>query len=114
VSLGFSPFIDGVDNKNANNVATPLVRDDKSFFDMSSALKLDFDQDFTLFESSSTEVNSLITPAPLLHDHQADNNLSIDSFIDFTDDVTFGIETFDSQTGSGSAVFSCDGAGLAA
>lgn len=106
MSLAFPSLFDSADNKNNDNLATHMVRNDKSLSD--------FQSDFLLFENTPLDASHFLAPAPLLHDHDANNTFNLETFIDLADDSTFGTESFDLQTVSGSAVFSCDGAGLAA
>jgi len=131
VSLGLSTslftFDDFIDTKL--NLATPVVRNDKSTLDFVNYLNLEPEQDFELFGSETTatgttssshhlsnndilNLGSLADPSPLLA-HDAGHGLGFASFVDFHDDA-FGAEAHDLQSGTGSAVLSCDGPGYAA
>jgi len=112
------------------NLATPVVRNDKSTLDFVNYLNLEQEQDFELFGSETTatanatsstthlhhininDIGSLADPSPLLA-HDAGHGLGFASFVDFHDDA-FGAEAHDLHSGTGSAVLSCDGPGFAA
>jgi hypothetical protein len=134
VSLGLATSLFNFDDfvvDSKFNLATPLVRNDKSTIDFVNYLNLEPEQDFELFGSETTtnpasaatnnniinshdliSLGSLADPSPLLT-HDAGHGLGFASFVDFHEDA-FGAEAHDLQSGTGSAVLTCDGPGFAA